>query len=471
MRKTTFENKKNLAKVIARQKIKASLVLAAFLCLATGCGKRETVQLATEDNTEQIATVTDVAENDNEIPEHITETKEYGKAKLKIDADVIADSYGKMRVCNQEKATISEEEMAELAKSLFDGGEYEIKKPYAIMSKNELEEIYNLEVVNGIIPAGELEAQEIAEYISDYEYGDKKDGNPYEAELDESHILQEIKGEDSYECYLEGFVDGEIWTLRYRSNPYCLEFKPKNSAISMKYSNYESMDYNKDSNATDYDTAKEKAEELILSLGIDDMAVFDAKQMANYTDGTYINGYIFVFTKTIRGDDLGVCSMFNKTIVDDLFATQEYAVVALDNDQVYFASVYNRYNNVDTNEAESSANEYTTMLEYSKIEDIANDYFSFYFEEYYKDMSVTNYIVSVQLRYLTVNYNGNYVWMPCWVYFDTMNGGSNVLEVPMIAINAVDGSIITMDWDERGLLFGDGRIIFGGYQNRYRREE
>jgi hypothetical protein len=422
---------------------KTAFVLWAALCATALAGCSDTAdreQIASD--IQELSTAGETATDSNASAEDIPEHIEYvigdssGKQCITVDADVYATTYNHMGVYQQEKARMTEDEIKAVAENLFDNGEYEVEKPYWMMSHEEIstfcEDFRSIFYTDDTLDT--YDYIEASEYLNSYDF-EFPDAGLYYGELTEGQLLYPQGDTGLEECRLRGLVDGEEWEFRYISDPYVLSLKPvlEHSGYMQGLDNMESA-YGE--NLVNYQDAQETAYNSLYRLGITDMTVKSVRQIGYTQDGKYIqDGYLFTFTKQCNGNGqastTNACGVFSNDSSEEV--SQEYAIVAMGSNGFYWTYVYNRYENAEVMTDNSS------LLSFSQVNEIAQDYFTT-FNNTHEGKHTIN---KISLEYMTVSYDDKYVLMPFWVYYGNTIMDSDYDYNVFVGINAIDGSIVT----------------------------
>lgn len=119
---------------IKRKNYVALALVVCMACMAAGCGKKGVAGELQELNNEE-----ETVEN---IPTDALkyEVRVDGRStQYKVDAEVVLPKADKVGVYEEQLMNLTEDKVVGYAKTLFDGGSYEQKKPYAACSREELE--------------------------------------------------------------------------------------------------------------------------------------------------------------------------------------------------------------------------------------------------------------------------------------------------------------------------------------------
>ena len=125
-----------------KRKLIAIALIVSIMCC--GCGKKNAESMKEDfekvnEGEVVVNTHSDSAEqsDDNEIPEHINlEIRDdASNKKIVVDADVISEDFENACVYEAVMVPIDASYVEELAKRLFDNGEYKVLLPYKLMTE------------------------------------------------------------------------------------------------------------------------------------------------------------------------------------------------------------------------------------------------------------------------------------------------------------------------------------------------
>ncbi|MCM1272046.1 MAG: hypothetical protein NC225_03425 [Clostridium sp.] len=455
------------------------VILGAMIFL-TACGneKKDMIAEDLKENVGQDASAGNAAQNTgpDAIPEHVSYTVEVGGNTTKVEAEVIADGYGKVPTLAAEKCTDKDEYVERYAKRLFDDGDFKNVKPYQVQSREELEaELqYYQEKYAGNTEYSENDntwrIENRLDFYDDDNYVEYPEGTlVYETHLSSESDEGESNEDVFYDAYLRGMVDGRTWTLSYDegysyNNVMVEGQKIKTEWIPTIYAKCIDEEYyiaNTSevtetylNNACKREDAEKEAQEFLHRLGFGEMELLHIVQNNQGMDEDKIStdGYTMVFGVKQGGAHLlysaGSITTSMDTGVNSDIAVQPYVEVVVNSNGVYSLMIMGNYNDAEIMSGES------TMLSFEQIDEIAKERMTEIMTEY--PSSYFN-IDCIEFGYVYITYDGlEYAAVPAWCY---CNGGRNEkFRSAVITICALDGAVIYSGGSS--MLSGSGAIPY-----------
>lgn len=491
----------------------AVAIAMCLACLATGCGKKSVaedlqdlgVDSSAEAGGEQgeagSVSLNGALAKKLGVPEEPLnyEIKTDGsRTQYKVDAEVILSSEEKVGVYEYQMSDLTEDKVMGYARDLFDGGNYEQKKPYAAYTKDELETLKN-DVEKEAAEAdytyiedawqkdGQIEDLDfyLNKYIEPkekYEEGKYYNCQYYEAARTDGDLA-------GYLLYysrimiLEGTIGGTPYQLvAYQTDPEygdCVEShmrlyrqdetwsqcswmatRPHFSSAAGSYSNSDNI----------CEISEEEARNSALNcmglLGFDNMEIVYTEDLywqrtpkAEQADAEYYDpkmetdGYVFYLAKAYNGTSGMYMPYGMEWLSTDgsSYAKQEEYVVTVDSKGVLNVECGPVYENTGT------VSEDAQLLAFDEIDEKAKEIFEQEIGRLLEaeedaeegeggcvvDRGVIN-IKWVRLAYMSLQYEGKFRLTPVWVYASNTND----MEYPEVMINALDKSRVQENTDE-----------------------
>lgn len=451
-----------------KNKVRYMLVVCAILL--TGCGKNRSDDIKQDMSAPDanVSTDTDAKAKDDtgenyDIPENINYevAGTNGTTTMSVDATVESYGYGNARVYDEKPVEIDSKYLTSYAEQIFDDGSYYSIKPYRCMNEDELSEERDFwesesdraseeydTYTDRYIKSSKLDV--IDSYfgiIGEYSGGWKQDGVIW------SHALTQEDGDYNGEVVVEnaklrGFIDGTAYELTYNVTddselPILQLINPlydnKNDISGYSMSGQSSTLYG--NNIVDSEFAKNEADDFIYKLGYEDMTLARTADI-QLTDNT-LDGYLLVYVRNMNG--VPVIDSKSCTYVEGYYSAgyQEYIEVYVNKYGVTRVRLMNMY------EIDDIMSDDTSLLSFDRIDENAKSYLKAHIDSgdyYYK-------INKVRFGYVSVCYGDSYALIPAWVYqyyeasFDEYNYE--------FAINAIDGSLIDMNYAEYTFYYID----------------
>ena len=455
-----------------KKKFVRILVCVTLFCM-TGCGKARREEIKQDLNVvdADYATQTDGDEkNIGEIPGHLSYTvqSETNDTKVVVDADVESTGIDNINVYEMKKWELDEDTLKTFADNFFDDGQYEVIKPYAISSREELldEQAYLKQITEGrtYIP-NELNGNEIVYYLDHYDESQVMD-------MPEGKLFCEVpalyrmnaQGEpmEIMTCRLRGDVDGKRWELLCTQDcsTYDLEL-PNDYYILKAYilepMHYQWKDVSMDSplvNSCDFDGAEKTASDFLTQIGYEDMKLLRVVQ--TYCDDMVdnLNGYNCLFGYSMDEiETMLSCNFLNpKSFILSSYngepngqnsASQFYIRINICKDGITSFEIVQPYT------VGEKMSEHVECLAFEQVDEIARAYMQERLdgEDALSESSTTNFD-TVRLQYVTVQYENNqYVLAPVWVYYGRASSYMADYCSALFGVMAIDGSVIEMDED------------------------
>lgn len=461
------------------------LILALGL---SGCGKNNNLadDMGRVNNEEDISSDSDGNQTETqaaagEIPERIGYTikDKDGKDIVNVDAEVVSEGYGNLKVYQESRLEVDDAYLKQLADAFFDDAKYEVVKPYWMCTREELsreqaylDSLYLFYKENGeIFPGWLVDCVDLVEYYSTYynggTVGDLSEGQLiYRTVLTrdddtveyESCMLRGMVGEDEYQILYASLIpeDGErsvqLEIQRLYAEHQCYVQQPvEDSKITYVYGE----------NVCDREQSERIANDTAIELGFSDMEIAAVyhRRVDDGEESNRLDGYWIYMVRSVNG----VQNIFSSSSTAGLeegageWAGQEYLAFEVDAKGVL--SVYIG----DTYELGACMSENALGLTFEQIDEVAKSYMERVFgvlsvdEMVFGNHEDTISVENVRFGYVTLNYDGNYTLVPVWMYYlaADYNPPSTVA---FFAVNAMDGNIIIFDGGyER--MFGGGNVI------------
>lgn len=365
--------------------------------------------------------------------------------KLNINAKVNADNYSDtVNIYTTNVIKEDEAYMYDLAKKIFDNGDFKVSVPYILMEDLEYD---RFEKYLGKTDWEKKFCEKLQNDLNDVNIEEGK--LFYKYYVDNVILKNEFRFDEAKDLMefsrIEGKVDGrdfEMCTYKqsFESMAYIEFHSPDNK--DFVYDGFvlgrENAMYIYNPNTCDLDYAREKAASYIHMLGKDNykesygfhriMAIDD--NPTKYES----SGYRFIYTPSF--DDIPTCVSANyKTFIDgntkDLYVSQPMIIIDIDNDGLQKLTF-----SVDITEPEMLVS-VSNQLSFDQVMDVFENYILN--EDTIDDSYET--INNIEYKYVLVKDNDGTAYVPAWVFtLDPM--GSNDYLYDLYAVNAIDGSVI-----------------------------
>lgn len=469
-----------------KQFFKTTMVcfLAATMMMSiTGCGsdnvaidefeniKKESEQAKTSGKAE--LTKVDI----DGIPEHVNSVlNEQGNRSLSLDADVVSKGYNEAPIYSMKPIEINDDYMISLAKKLFDNGKYTSQLPYKYWEQADLiTEKQQFDDMEKEAEASGYRMDSLTKYSVEnvLQQGEIK---KKPAILDESNLLyeeepawEEFYGEYEKEqfCNLRGTINGKEYLLCYRevvggntNNMFSIKLKPlfpialdamQTSITNEEFKDKTNIDY-EGKNPVDEEVAKSEAEQIIKKLGFENFMFAYSEQKSAYTNPetgeTGLNGYYLTYKRDFNEINMDhtvseMCIVGNQP--DSKANPLERIMICISEDGLESMDIDVHY------EVGDVLAENVAMLSFEQVNEAVEEmmktvnpqsrdeplYRTVVFDE-------KTPITQIRLCYMPAEYEGEYVYMPMWLFgFEEYNisNGSGEVEVPIFAVGAVDGKV------------------------------
>lgn len=451
-------------------------VIFSVMVLLTACGnpKKDDIADDLRQNAGQDASAGNAVKNSgtDEIPENVSYVIEVGGNTTKVNAEVSADGYGKVPTLKVEECTDKDEWIRKYAKRLFDDGEFQNVKPYAVQSREELEaelQYYKEKYADSTVFSENDNTWQIENRLENYNeenhgaYPDDK--LVYEIQSSEEDDEYSTYS-DVHQAYLRGMVDGRTWTLSYYDGYNEFEINGEKrkerwipqlraQCIDEEYfvSNSSHINETYLNNACKREDAEKEAQEFLYRLGFGEMELLHIVQnnMQPENGELKTDGYTMVFGFKQGGAHL-LFSAGGITTSMDMYenntAAQPYVEVVVNSNGIYSLMIMGAYNEAEVMSDESAMLSFEQINELAKtrITEIMTDFPSSYFE-----------IDAIEFGYVYITYDGlSYAAVPVWRYY---NGEKNdKFRSSVLTICALDGAEI---YPVSGsLYYGSGTIAY-----------
>lgn len=450
-----------------RHEKKTGVILSAVLVLSlalTGCGNAGKNELSDDMNraNDNISSGSDgsgvSSGNDLEgIPENISyELKSpSGDNTVEVEAEVVSAGYDKIGVYSADRIEVDEDYLKDLADKLFDDGEYEVVKPYPACTMEELEaeETY----LRGILAEAESDWSSmlgaLAFEMSVYAPAAAEDWHGGE-------VIWTHTGNGRKEAKLRGEIDGIVYELEFAEREgsgedagnFSLMVVPlwrNSTTYSLSDPEYSLSETLYGENQCNKEDAIRYADDLVQRLGFSDMELADFSNAMVYNEDIedlHLDGYRLYFVRNIGGMQNILCEnsyTIVESALDEPFGggSQEYLVMDIDSQGLIAIGFAPRY-------------ELTPMsgqvekLSFEQVDEVAQNFMQNIINSWDEVKGkYTQQIAEVRLGYVTVLYEDKYVLAPVWVYINAHAFSDQPVENAWFGINALDGSIITMEYD------------------------
>jgi len=367
-----------------------------------------------------------------------------------------------------EKIEVNEDYLIELAKKIFDNGEYTTRVPYRYMSEAGLE----------------AEKKKYDEMLKDKgenydvwafscEYNMTKTNGFDKTEpvpVSDKNVLYmgmvpvplSPNSPDGRYAIMQGEIDHRLYELCYCEEvleddcvmPY-MTLKPLFPTSSHAYiDNPEGGKYYYDDEKL-RDETQEKAEEIMKQFGLEDYYVtrYEGHPAYESEDNRfYMDGYDFIFSRKMQGvaesqlEELPVKQTKGSDNSVSVYSDQEYVKVGIDKDGVL--------NNMEISlpyKLGEAMSEQPKLLSMEEAVSVMNDYLDTLPEDaqLWNDWR-TDRINHIRFAYLPVQYGGEYAYMPSWIfmYKDGQMDADELEESyePLVAVSAVDGEVMYFEY-------------------------
>lgn len=430
-------------------------VLVLLLTLA-GCSRAEKDELSDEirgleDNTNQ-SSASDAEQVSAAIPDRISYTIDGdGGNTVKVDAEVVSTGYGQMSIYKDERVDMNDAYLKELAQTLFDGGEYEIVKPYFMCSRSELDdEAAYLEQWNEFydenghtFPEWLYRCQDAVEYFSEYYDEENTVSNLTQGKLIYQTELSDEGATVWKQCILRGTIDGEPWELIcMNQNMYSRNISLELHRLDEIHQVYKLIDLEDEvqirvrgDNTCDIEECEREAREMAEKLGFTDMDIaMTAHRVCYYNEGNEtLDGYRILMVRDtdgmqhMFGGDIGTA-----TLDKGEYWTANQQCIAFD---INAEGVTDIFINEIYGQGECMA-EKAEFLNFNKADEIAQDHMRVIMDELSVSENIYSFRINrVQLGYMTLHYEEGYTLVPVWAYFYADG-------YMWFGVNALDGSIV-----------------------------
>lgn len=467
---------------------KGMIALSIISLMLSGCGKKNNVA---EDFSGVQGTTATSSESTVEYDEtcageaeHKVEYTVSAKPGIDMVVDLTIDTRIPEHVVTKKvkKVKVDDAYLSSLASKIFDRGEYEVLPP-AGCKLDELDE-----KIAEVQAATEKKANEYGLPIDTSVYYNvlmasqikNETGEFVEDTLEEGKIIYRCEYGDEYgigydeEALLQGNINGVPYIMKYSAYANLSDFKetigltPYDGTLSITdFVNSEVGEKLYGDNTVAYDTAASMAEDYIEQLGFSDYAITgcyetlynSAKQgvidpySSEYeydesalsvgptdmgdTMNIKRNGYRFVFTPTIDSLHLSDCGNNSRTTsaYDEWNQSttawgQPYIIVEVNETGLSGIFIENLY------ELEEVLADNSKLLSFEQADEYARKAYEDNFEYYAK-------ISDIALEYIIVECDQEKVMVPAWVYY---NGGLSGGRDAILAVNALDGSVVYMNF-------------------------
>ncbi len=450
------------------------LTLCLIFSSMVGCGRADRADIEADlDQQMDEATPMDSGTGDDagedEIPEHLSYTvnSELTDNKAVVEADVVSDGADSMCIYEIAKQDMNDDTLKAFAADFFDNGEYEVIKPYAISSKEELlnEQSYLVSLVGDMenYPS-EIRNSELAYYLENYNESNVAD-MPEGTLFYEVPALYRVDAQGNpmqvKTCRLRGDVDGAYWELLCTQDcwsgdqmlpvDYYILKAYKLEPIAYQWDNI-SMDSRLE-NKCSAETAQKTAEAFMEKMGYADMTVLQTYQTYCSDTVDSLDGYKFRFgydidqIKTPQASELNLDSFhllsYNGEINADTAACQCSAIVEVSSEGLTRVEIVQPY--MPREKMSDSIN----SIQFEQADEIARTYIQKLLDDEKQEVFfgsvITNYD-EVCLEYVNVQYeDGNNVLTPVWVYYGRPGSYISDYRTAVFGVMAIDGSIIELE--------------------------
>lgn len=450
-------------------------LIGAMLCMA-GCGKSDREEI--EEDLHVLETDTDDAtQTDSDgsdvgnIPEHLSYTlqSESNSNKAVVDADVYASGVENMHVYEMAKQDMDDDTLRAFADDFFDNGEYEVVKPYAISSREELldEQSYLNSLMEGREHYPDVcMGYDIVYYLDHYSETQAQD-------MQEGAMFCEVPALNRTDangeplqiktCRMRGDVNGERWELLCTQDyiNYYNDLSFPDDYYILKAYSLEPMRYqwgdvsldSKLSNLCNAEDAQKTAEELLVEMGYENMTLLKTSQtycddMADTLDGyNFLFGYSFDDIETVLAGGISSANSYylasyNGEITSKNATNQLYIRVRVCSNGINgFEISYPYYMESE------KISDCVECLSFDQVDGIARAYIQELLngDEPLSESNTTDFDF-VRLQYVTVQYEDKqYVLAPVWVYYGRASNYISDYCCAMFGVMAIDGSVIELE--------------------------
>ncbi len=422
-----------------------------------------------------------------EIPEHMDYEvfSASGMSSIDCNADVQAIGLKNAAIIEITETEITDEYLLDLADKLFDGG-YTVKKPYCICTMDELlaERDYIKEMLSEY-PEDEGRVcetmYEVVNYIEDFNEERVRD-------LEEGEVIVHVEysgifinglygpEERSFDiAMIQGTIGDRVFQLYYglEGESMTLKLRPLTPYVrTSDLCNMESTLYEElfGENICNLDDSRTMAESILNDIGYADFKEHDvAKRRCQDSEYVpYLDGYYFWYSRDINGYENSIYDNPRAILYDELkegrglHAGQEYICIKIDHEGLVGIEFGSRYTIGKT------LSENVQLMDFAQIDEIAQKHMAEVIEKFEDTYDYETYsellesfspvtsIDEIAFTYIPIQYDGKFVYVPAWAYLSNHNyysdNDSYTNQYALMAINAIDGSIIHMDRNKQFAL-------------------
>ncbi len=457
-----------------KRKLIATALIVSIMCC--GCGKKNAESMKEDfekvnEGEVVVNTHSDSAEqsDDNEIPEHINlEIRDdASNKKIVVDADVISEDFENACVYEAVMVPIDASYVEELAKRLFDNGEYKVLLPYKLMTEGELKAIIDENYQSTHSDEG-VELESIVNNLAENAM-ETKDASqertlvegtimyPYTETvtlLDDFGVLTEQAMTDDYEmARIRGMIDGKEYELCVTHSSIDQRAHVDLHTVDVStQENYElefdsSLDSVYGENECDYEQARKVADQIVENMvGTDYRIAAEYNRMIDYHGTTengvnsLQNGYRFVYTPEMMELNVAYspCSLIVSKRNDSMYSYLPYVSVEVDSYGLISVKYMNHMEYGKCMSDRPSMISFEQMLKIAEAE----------MEEEIKELDATSLEVSrVTFASLPVVSEDGLAIVPAWIAYMSPYMVTMPQSYALLAINALDGNVLYMMMD------------------------
>ncbi|MDO5127662.1 MAG: DUF6034 family protein [Eubacteriales bacterium] len=457
-----------------KRKLIATALIVSIICC--GCGKKNAESMQEDfDKVTEGEVVLNVDSGSSgqpvnaEIPAHVNlEIRDdASNKKIVVDADVISEGFKNACVYEAFMVPIDASYVEELAKRLFDNGEYKVLLPYKLMTDGELEGIIDANKQNMYTDEG-AELESIVKNLAENAM-QTKDGSqertlveetimyPYTETvslLDDFGVIADQAKSDDYEmARIRGMIDGKEYELcitcsstdqRAHVDLHTVDVSTRET-YELEFDS--SLDSVYGENECDYEEARKVADQIVENMvGSDYRIAAEYNRMIGYqgtTDnGVYSqqNGYRFIYTPEMMELKVAYspCSLIIDKRNDSMYSYLPYVAVEVDSLGLISVKYMNHMEYGKCMSDRPSMISFDQMLEIAEAE----------MEEEIKELDATSLEVSrVTFASLPVVSEDGLAMVPAWIAYMSPYMETMPQSYALLAINALDGNVLYMLMD------------------------
>jgi len=413
--------------------------------------------------------------SNDKIPDHLqTIINEGGAMELKVDADIVASGLSQAKVYGAMQHKMTDEQLIDIAKRLFDGGEYKVVLPYKYWDKESLikeqqkyeemeeeatkeDKSLNWEILFNIEEAMTREEREknwSEEIRLDVSKLAKAEGeNVISRQTKKDYMNDELIEHDVYFSRIQGKINGKEYELSYEMSEGIFEKTTLKLIPLFPTSIAGGMMLNKEdmTNSCDQKSIENKAKEILSKLDGSDFELSNSEDricISLETEDKWYDGVSLHYSYKMpdllpsltENLPLSVRSKDGRVEMDWIYENCADIEMDANGDVVELEIQY-------CFDIESPMSEHAELLPLSKIFNYA--------EQYCAGIDVndqrwtTPTIEQIRLTYLPVREENQYSYLPFWVFVASSQTAriNNNPYWGVFGVNAIDGSVINYTYN------------------------